>query len=817
LNQRLIATSRVVLPILLLSLSLACGREVPEDTSTSSSVVAGGELEELPVLGVMPYFELTGAGGQQVGLRELQGKVWIAGFIASSTPESTVQGSRLRGLQDELKSLPTGQQAALVSFTADPEIDTELQLAKFGVTAGADPGRWQLLTGPSQVLRRVAERFPVEDGDAGGLLLHEGTEVALVDRLGRIRGFYELRSDPSREELLGDLARVAAEIQPFPYPSDIMAPPWLEARQEAQIEAAKGFQVRHDFSFENRLAESGIRFVNQATEDSGKNYRTNHYDHGNGVVTADVDGDGLLDLYFLSQLGGNELWRNVGGGRFENMTDSAGVGLEDRVNVTAAFGDIDNDGDADLFVTTVRGGNVLFVNDGKGHFEDVSEQAGVAEVRHSSGAVFFDYDRDGLLDLFVTHVGRYTLDEKGPGDYFIGYQIAFDGHLKPERSERSTLFRNLGDHRFEDVSEATGLVENGWNGDAVVLDLNEDGWLDLFISDMQGHDEYWQNEGDKRFVNRSREVFPSTPFGSMGIQVMDFDNDGRMDLFLTDMHTDMVRRFAPEEEKLKLPVDEMMPSEKTGTDGNHVRGNAFFRNLGGGRFEEISDRIGAENYWPWGLSRGDLNADGFEDAFLASSMSYGWRYAANSLMLNEGGERFRDSEFVLGVEPRKDGINAIPWFDLDCSGEDREHFHCKGLEGAWQVWGALGSRSSLIWDLDDDGDLDIVTNDFNAEPLVLVSDLAQRHDIRSLKIQLVGTQSPRDAVGASVTVRAGGKSYRKVNDGNSGYLSFSRMPLYFGLGEVESVDSIEIRWPSGQIQTVPGPIETGETLTLTEP
>ncbi|MCP4205126.1 MAG: hypothetical protein GY769_24720 [bacterium] len=716
-----------------------------------------------------------------------------------------------------------------MSFSLDPEHDTPDTLRRFGQRLGADPLHWYFLTGSATDVRELLVdgfNLPLgDDWDFSGpgqeaILIDRlgapARRMFLIDRLGRIRGSYDAAEADSFGRLRSDLTWVLSEIKPLPVPETIMTPSWLADRRRAQLSDAAGYRVLHDFSLQNRLEETGISFVNQVTEDSAKQYKTNHYDHGNGVAAADVDADGFMDLYFTSQIGTNELWRNLGEGRFENITEVAGVGLANRISVAASFGDVDNDGDPDLFVTSVRGGNALLVNDGAGRFKNTTEQAGLASRFHSSGSVFFDYDRDGLLDLFVTNVGRYTTDEVGPSGYYIGYLIAFDGHLKPERAERSILYRNLGGGRFEDVSEQTRLVEKGWNGDAAPLDLNQDGWTDLYITDMQGHDEYYENVGGQRFTDKSREVFPATPYGTMGIQVFDFDRDGRMDVYLTDMHTDMVRKFAPEEEKSKLPQDEMPALQILGSDGNHVRGNAFFRNIGDGRFEEISNRINAENYWPWGLSSGDLNADGFEDVFIAASMNYGWRYGVNSILLNEAGERFRDSEFILGAEPRRGGINAKPWFDLDCSEGDRDHFLCKDREGKHEVWGALGSRSSLIFDLEGDGDLDIVTNDSGSEPMVLMSDLSDRHPIRYLKVALVGGPSNRDGLGSTVTVRTGDTSYSNVYTGNSGYLSHSLLPLYFGLGDADKVDAIEILWPSGARQTVPGPIASNQLLTITE-
>ncbi len=391
-----------------------------------------------------------------------------------------------------------------------------------------------------------------------------------------------------------------------------------------------------------------------------------HYDHGNGIAVADVDGDGLPDIYFTNQIGGNQLWKNLGGGRFADITKDAGVALADRISVTASFADVDNDGDEDLFVTTVRGGNVLFENDGHGRFSDVSKAAGVDYVGHSSGAVFFDFDNDGLLDLYVCNVGHYTADERGRGGAFVGLADGFDGHLHADRSETAILYKNLGGLRFRDVTKAMGLGDAGWSGDASVADLNDDGFPDLYTLNMQGSNHYFQNQGGKTFVDRTPQVFPRTPWGAMGIKFFDYDNDGRPDLLVTDMHSDMSLTVGPEREKLKSRM--AWTTEYLQGDGTKfIFGNAFFHNAGASKMEEISDRVGLENYWPWGPSVGDLNADGWQDVFIASSMDYPHRYGINSLLLNNRGETFLDSEFILGIEPRRGGRTHTPWFDVDCS------------------------------------------------------------------------------------------------------------------------------------------------------
>lgn len=636
-------------------------------------------------------------------------------------------------------------------------------------------------------------------------------------RLGQCASLTWLMSAP---------ASFAAEII-NPY-GNTNALPALEANRRQQIEAARAWEIFHSFRFTDRVEESGLRFEQRPVDDGAKNYLAVHYDHGNGLATADVDGDGRPDFYFPNQIGGNQLWRNLGQGRFENITEQAGLGLEGKISVAASFGDIDNDGLPDLFVTTVRMGNHLFRNLGGGKFADISAAAGLAQRRpfHSSGAVFFDFNQDGLLDLFVANVGVYTRNERGRGGFYLGRRDAFSGWMFPNRSEPSILYQNLGGGKFEDVSKKMGLEHRGWSGDAAFCDLNQDGYPDLYVLSMSGDDQYYENEGGVRFVERTARYFPKTPWGSMGVKFFDYNLDGLMDLFVTDMHSDMSGAqikagdgdFSAAFEKQKSDVwcaADWTP-EALRSAANNILGNAFFQNLGEGRFAEVSGKIGVETYWPWGITAADFNADGSEDLFITAGMGYPLRYAINSLLLNENGRRFVDSEFVLGVEPRKNNRIEKEFFDLDCSGEDKKHPLCRDRTGLITVLGATSSRSSAAADLDEDGDLDLVTNEWSDRPQVLVSSLADAKRIHYLKIKLVGTVSNRDALGATVRVRSGAKIYTRYHDGKSGYLSQSSLPLYFGLGESAQADRIEVQWPSGKKQAITQGIPVNALLTITE-
>ena len=618
-------------------------------------------------------------------------------------------------------------------------------------------------------------------------------------------------------------------------PPAASTPAWLLERAAEEAALAAQSPAPHDFRFTDRREASGITFQNRIVDDAGKVYKKVHYDHGSGLCAADVDGDGRPDLYFATQLGTNELWRNLGGGRFENITDQAGLRMDDAIAVGCAFADIDNDGDPDLFVTTVRHGNRLFENVGGGRFRDITAPAGVGYVGHSSGAVFFDYDGDGLLDLFVTNVGVYTTNAKGPGGYYVGRQDAFHGHTHPERAEASVLYHNLGGNRFKDVTREVGLVDLSWSGDATVIDANDDGWPDLYVLNMQGANHLWLNEGGKHFRDATQQYFPKTPWGAMGVKVFDFDGDGRLDLFVTDMHSDMWANVPPGDwaaearkaDTTPAPAD-FFPQGKS----RFIFGNALFANRGGGRYEEVSDSLGVETYWPWGPSVDDLNADGWDDIFVAAGMNFPHRYGANSVLLNGAGRHFLPSEFLVGVEPRANGATEQVWFTLDCRGPDRAQFFCGACREAdasavgcrWNapgqltMLGSLGTRAAVVLDLDGDGDLDIVTNEFNGPPQVLVSDLAQRHQVNFLKVRLRGTRSNREGLGSQVTVvLPDGRRVLKLCDGKSGYLSQSDLPLYFGLGTADHAASLEVRWPSGRRQSVAGPIPTGQTVDVVEP
>jgi hypothetical protein len=562
--------------------------------------------------------------------------------------------------------------------------------------------------------------------------------------------------------------------------------------------------------FRDEAPESGIDFrMHFLPGEQGANFKINLYDHGCGVAVADFDGDGWDDLYFLNQLGPNALYRNLRDGTFEDVTEEAGpVALDDRVCVGATFGDYDNDGDQDLYVTSVRGGNVLFENTGEGRFQDVTESAGVSLVAHSQTAAFFDYDNDQDLDLFVTNTAQWTTDEYIEADgYFVGVSELMKLMASPK--EHNVAYRNNGDRTFSDVTADLGLAGKGWGGDVAVFDFDEDGWQDLLVTNMFGMSQLYRNDAGAAFQDVTRQTLGQTSFGAIGAKALDINNDGRLDLCLVDMHSDMwvpMRDLSDVEEGRKYehfmgPQPQRDPkaaerekylAQRLGIDYmTTVFGNTLFKNLGQGRFEEISDRAHWETFWPWGIATGDFDNDGLDDVFLPSGMGYPYRDWPNRLLMNEGNEKFSIQSRALGVEPPRDGV-----YLLDPIG---------GRSAA------RSSRCAATADFDGDGRLELVVSNFNDRPYYFRNHFPQRNYVA---FRLTGTHSNRDAVGATVRLHLEGEVMVRQVHAAGGYLSQSSKTLHFGLGERTRIDRAEVRWPTGQLQTLDRPaINTRHDLT----
>lgn len=554
--------------------------------------------------------------------------------------------------------------------------------------------------------------------------------------------------------------------------------------------------------------------------EQGEVFKINLYDHGTGVAVADYDDDGWDDIYLVNQLGPNALYHNEGDGTFKEAAAEMGVALGDRVCAGAAFGDYDNDGYPDLYVTSTRGGNVLFhnVSDGKGgrKFVDVTESAfGKIHVGHSQTAVFFDYDNDGFLDLFVTNTAEWTSKEYDRGNHYWIGKVQFGG-VMASPTEYNLLFHNNGSGTFTDVTEKMGLKGRGWAGDAAAFDYNGDGRMDLYVACMFGRCQLYRNDGD-HFTDVTLEVMGRTPWGAIGTKVFDFNNDGRLDLYVVDMHSDMWMgldrahrslSYAEQSWNKKFPylygpraylqpgqIEREREFLKTmGTNYDELLfGNAFYRNDGEGRFSEISDQAGLETFWPWGIADGDFDNDGLVDIFIPAGMGYPFYYWPNSLMMNQGDGTFQDRATTMGIEPPARG-RFLP---DKIAGKDAPR----------------SSRTAAVADFFGDGRLSIVVNNFNDQPYFFKNEGPRRNYVA---FRLRGTKSNRDAIGAVVRLYQKGKILTRQVQSGGGYLSQCSRTIHFGLGDQPEIDRVEITWPSGKRQELPS-VQVNARQDVSEP
>jgi enediyne biosynthesis protein E4 len=561
--------------------------------------------------------------------------------------------------------------------------------------------------------------------------------------------------------------------------------------------------------FVERAEASGIRFRMEFLRgEQGEKFKINFYDHGCGVAACDIDGDGDDDLYFLNQLGANALYRNKGDGTFEDITTPA-VGLDDRISVSASFGDTDNDGDQDLYVTSTRGGNVFLRNDGSGGFTDATKEAGLEWVGHSQGATFFDADGDGFLDLFLSNTAQWTTMKYEPVErYYAGVSTLMELVRSPV--EANAFFRNRGDGTFENATEAAGLAGVGWGGDTAAFDHDGDGDTDLFVANMFGGSHLYRNDGG-RFEDVTDKVLGRTPWGAVGAKAFDYDGDGRLDLFVVDMHSDMWTPFTYDLGKVvetrkhekffgalldqpRFREAETLFAEVTRLPYDRTFfGNGLYRARGDGTFEEVSAKAGAETFWPWGIANGDFDNDGFEDAFLPSGMGYPWGYWRSPMLRNNGNGTFTDVAAEAALDPPPGG----PLMGIRMNARDVTR----------------SSRSAAVADFDGDGRLDLAVNNFNDRAFVYMNRGSKRNWIG---FRLEGARGCRDATGAVVRLVAAGRARIGQVQAAGGYLAQSSRVVHFGLGDAEAVESCEILWPGGRVQRIDAPA-VNKLHRITEP
>jgi len=545
-----------------------------------------------------------------------------------------------------------------------------------------------------------------------------------------------------------------------------------------------------------------VHFANTLPQDSAVNIVNYlYYYNGGGVAAGDVDGDGLVDLYFTSNLGRNRLYRNLGQFRFEDVTDRAGVADSAGWKSGVTMADVNGDGRLDLYVSGVddemRGRNVLYINNGDGTFTDRTDAYGLGFAGYGTQAAFFDYDGDGDLDMYL--LNSSTLQRVA--------RAQSTSRTARDAAAGDRLYRN-DDGRFVDVSEHAGIYGSveGFGLGISISDLNLDGCPDIYVAnDFPENDFLYLNNCDGTFHEAITETTGHTSRFSMGVDVADFNNDGRPDIAVVDMLPDSepILKTAASAESYTLFNLKLAAGYHPQYSRNTLQLN---RGVVGGtlRFSEIGQLAGIEaTDWSWAPLFADFDNDGFKDLFVTNGIY----------------RRPNDLDYIASLDsgrpPRLDRMPSVPLA--------KYAFHNNGdltFGNRARDWG-LGdpgfSNGAAYADLDNDGNLDLVVNNLNA-PASIYRNLGAGGGGgggHHLRIVLRGSGANTAGIGAKVTVRTQGRTQLLEQSPTRGFQSSVDPVLHVGLGAATRVDTLTVTWPDGRRQALTS-VGVDTTITLSQ-
>ncbi|NQW30113.1 MAG: VCBS repeat-containing protein [Ignavibacteria bacterium] len=516
---------------------------------------------------------------------------------------------------------------------------------------------------------------------------------------------------------------------------------------------------------------SGVVFSNTIVEsDSFNVLRDFSAYNGGGVGVGDLDKDGLLDIVFTGTQVGITVYRNLGSWKFEDVTEKSGMNFNDgAINTGVTIADVTSDGWPDVYISRRYTRNLFFVNNGDGTFSERGLETGLGLLNMSTTTVaVVDYNRDGNPDLFIVNNGD-------PRRH---------GYLNPGQNDN--LFRNNGDGTWTDVTLEAGIVDKGYGLNASVGDVNDDGWPDVFVAnDFEERDKLWLNNGDGTFTDVASTYFQNMSWASMGSDIADVNDDGRLDILTVDMFPKSHYRRMTQLGGMSIYGPFFDSLQRVHNTVQINRGNNYFTN--------VCYLAGmAATDWSWSILAADFNNDGRTDVFVS-----------NGVKRDIGDQDFLNNLTKPTTKNTPDAFLNMPTPHLpNCL------FLGEGDCKFFDVASTMGMCDSLITngacyaDLDNDGDLDLVLNNTDSVAFIY-QNMTQENNANGhnfLRVQLNVRSGYKSSLGTRVTVFAGTKSWLRESQASRGFHSSVDPTLHFGLGDVGTIDSVVVRWPDGSVQ-----------------
>jgi enediyne biosynthesis protein E4 len=554
-------------------------------------------------------------------------------------------------------------------------------------------------------------------------------------------------------------------------------------------------------------SESNITFANNLDEKKNISILDYlYYYNGGGVATGDINNDGLVDIYFTANQAKNKLYLNKGNNKFEDISEKAGVEGQSDWNSGTVMADVNGDGFLDIYVCAVvgingfEGHNELFINNKDNTFTESAAEYGLDLDNYSSSAAFLDFDLDGDLDMYLLNHAVHS--ELSYGNAAIRNKRSYECGDK--------LFQN-NNGKFEDVSEKAGIFggANGYGLGIAVSDFNLDGYPDIYITnDFHEDDYYYLNNGNGTFTESLKTYFGHTSRFSMGVDVADINHDGFPDIMTLDM--------LPEVEKvLKSSLGDDNPqtlkirTEKLGYHYQYTR-NMLQINQDGKHFTETALMNGvAATDWSWSALFADYNQDGEQDLFVCNGipkrpndLDYVKYYSNDNIKTKISTTKLLDKEALKKMPSGKVSNYVF---------EGSKNLQFKNQAGNWIENDSIISNGSAYADLDNDGDLDIVTNNLNSEASIYINKTNTNANYLKVKLKYEGKNT--FGIGTKIISFSKGKKQFKELQITRGFQSSSEPMLHFGYGKNTVIDSLVVIWPNKTSQTLRN-VKVNQTLTI---